>query len=87
MPVFLSWLNLKAAEHARAYPEVLKLEDVENIKTFSQFDERVTLPVFGFQTKEVCPFLFSSWRFFSPLVSEIYFDNEIRLSSASFPSK
>ncbi|CAN0101047.1 unnamed protein product, partial [Sphacelaria rigidula] len=52
MPVFLSWLNMKAAEHARAYPEVLKLEDVENIKTFSQFDERVTLPVFGFQSKE-----------------------------------
>lgn len=53
MPVFLAWLNIKATEHARAYPEVLNLEDVQNLKTFLQFDSKVTLPVFGFETAEV----------------------------------
>lgn len=53
MPVFLDWLNIKATEHARAYPDVLKLEEVQNIKSFSQFDSKVTLPIFGFESTEV----------------------------------
>lgn len=53
MPVFLAWLSVKATEHARIYPEVLNLEDVQGVKTFSEFDTHVTLPVFGFPSKEV----------------------------------
>lgn len=53
MPVFLAWLNIKAAEHAKAYPDKLRLDDVNSIKTFTQFDSLVTLPVFGFSSPEV----------------------------------
>lgn len=55
MPVFLAWLNIKAAEHAKAHPDQLSLDDtqVQGIKTFTQFDSLVTLPVFGFSTTEV----------------------------------
>lgn len=53
MPTFLAWLNVKAMAHARAYPEVLSLEDVHGVKTFGDFDTYVTLPIFGFSSKEV----------------------------------
>lgn len=55
MPVFLAWLTFKATEHAKAYPDKLTLEDVQGVKTFAEFDSRVTLPVFGFSSPEVYP--------------------------------
>ena len=58
MPAFMAWLNVKAAEHAKAYPDVLNLEDLQDIKTFAQFDNSVTLPVFGFPSTEVLTLIY-----------------------------
>lgn len=53
MPVFLAWLSIKATEHAKIYPDKLTLEDVHGVKTFTDFDTRVTSPVFGFSSPKV----------------------------------
>lgn len=53
MPVFMSWMNKKATAHAKLYPDQLSLETVESVKTFTQFNSRITSPVFGFPSDEV----------------------------------
>ncbi|CAN0374571.1 unnamed protein product [Pylaiella littoralis] len=52
MPVFLGWMNSKATAHAKAFPEQLSLETVQTVKTFTQFNEHVTSPLFDFSTPE-----------------------------------
>ncbi|CAN0349861.1 unnamed protein product, partial [Laminaria digitata] len=52
MPVFLACLTIKAAEHAKAFPDKVSLEDVQSVKTFLQFDSRITAPAFGFSSQE-----------------------------------
>lgn len=53
MPVFMSWMKAKAEAHANAYPDKLSMETVESVKTFSQFNSRITSPVFDFSSDEV----------------------------------
>lgn len=53
MPVFLTWLTIKASEHAKAFPGKISLEDVQSVKTFLQFDRDITVPAFGFSSREV----------------------------------
>lgn len=53
MPVFMSWMKTKAEAHAKAYPDKLSMETVDSVKTFSQFNSRITSPVFGFSSPEV----------------------------------
>ena len=49
MPAFMVWFNIKAIEHAKAYPDILNLEDLRYIKTLAQLDSSVTLfPCSGF---------------------------------------
>lgn len=53
MPVFMGWMKVKAEAHARAYPDKLSLDTVDGVKTFSQFNSRITSPVFDFSSPEV----------------------------------
>lgn len=53
MPVFMDWMKAKAEAHAKAYPDKLSMETVDGVKTFGQFNSRITAPVFGFSSVEV----------------------------------
>eukprot|EP00903_Cladosiphon_okamuranus_P020831 g19131.t1 len=50
MPVFMSWMKIKAEAHARAYPDKLSMETVDSVKTFTQFNSRITSPLFDFSS-------------------------------------
>lgn len=53
-PIFMGWMNMKAAAHAKAFPEKLSLETVQNVKTFTQFNSHILSPVFDFSSPDVC---------------------------------
>lgn len=53
MPVFMGWMKLKAEAHAKAHPDKLSKETVDSVKTFSQFNSRITSPLFGFSSEDV----------------------------------
>ncbi|CAM9867794.1 unnamed protein product, partial [Discosporangium mesarthrocarpum] len=50
MPIFLSLLVGKAEAHAKLHPDKLDLDALSGIKTFTRFNEEVTLPLFSFQS-------------------------------------
>eukprot|EP00752_Nemacystus_decipiens_P003301 g3055.t1 len=52
MPVFMSWMKIKAEAHARAYPDKLSMETVDSVKTFTQFNSRITAAVFDFASDD-----------------------------------
>ncbi|CAM9608442.1 unnamed protein product [Ectocarpus sp. 6 AP-2014] len=51
-PIFMGWMNMKAAAHAKAFPEKLSLETVQNVKTFTQFNSDILSPVFDFSSPD-----------------------------------
>lgn len=70
MPVFLGWMNIKAQAHAKAFPDKLSLETVQSVKTFTEFNSRITAPLFDFSSPDVrvaSSFMASSWRFAAAL--------------------
>eukprot|EP00953_Heterococcus_sp_UTEX-ZZ885_P020647 11545-Heterococcus_DN1.PRE.1 len=50
VPSFMNILLDKAAAHSKLHPERLPAETFAGIKTFSEFNEKVLLPLYGFDS-------------------------------------
>lgn len=52
VPSFMNILLAKAAAHIKLYPSAFDPDSLSKIKTFSDFNEHIILPLYGFRTME-----------------------------------